>query len=292
MNGGFMRPRFPDEIMFSYYQASLFCEMVEEMKGPKALSAMLVGYRDGLDTPAILQKVLGMSTERVDEAFDAWMRARLAAPLRAVAANDGKSPVTGSFIATMRAAVPLAEGSKSQRDSARVLLEQARAMFPDYPGPDGPNWYLALLAKDRGDTVAAINHLAQLTARNETAWEANLLESELREKRGDDVGAMAALERLIWIYPYQVDVHVRLAILAAKRSNFALAVRERRAVVAAHPVDLIDARYELARALAANGETAAARRELLQVLEEAPSFEKAQALLLELRSKGTSGGRQ
>ena len=286
LNDGFMRPRFPDEIIFSYYQASLFCEMVEELKGPKALPAMLVAYRDGLETPAVLQKVLGMSTAQVDERFDAWMRTRLAAPLRAIAANDGKSAPGGTFVNAMRNALPLVSGSPAQRDSARVLLEQARAMFPEYPGEDGPNWYLALLAKDRGDTVSAIGSLAQLTSHNETAWDANLLEADLREKRGDDVGAMAALERLIWIYPYQADVHARFATLATKRRDFALAVRERRAVVATRPADLMDARYELARALAAAGDTAGARRELLRVLEEAPSFEKALLLLLELRTKG------
>ena len=291
LNDGFMRPRFPDEIIFSYYQASLFCEMVEELKGPTALPAMLVAYRDGLETPAVLQKVLGMSTTQVDQRFDAWMRARLAAPLRAIAGSDGKAAPEGAFVKAMRGALPLVTGSPTQRDSARVLLEQARAMFPDYPGEDGPNWHLALLARDRGDTVSAINSLALLTSHNETAWDANMLEADLREQHGDDVGAMAALERLIWIYPYQSDVHARLATLAAKRRDYALAVRERRAVVATRPADLMDARYELARALAAAGDTAGARRELLRVLEEAPSFEKAQILLLELRNKGSNGGK-
>jgi cellulose synthase operon protein C len=55
------------------------------------------------------------------------------------------------------------------------------------------------------------------------------------------------------------------------------------------PADLLDARYELAKAMAASGDTRGARRELLDVLEQAPSFEKAQALLLELRGKSTPG---
>ena len=62
-------------------------------------------------------------------------------------------------------------------------------------------------------------------------------------------------------------------------------MRERRAAIAVNPPDLLDARYELARALVASGDVAGARRELLSVLESAPSFEKAQALLLELRGR-------
>jgi Tfp pilus assembly protein PilF len=74
-------------------------------------------------------------------------------------------------------------------------------------------------------------------------------------------------------------------VLATSRGDHARALRERRAVVANQPSDLLTARYELARAYAAAGDVASARRELLQVLEQAPSFEKAQALLLELRGK-------
>ena len=51
------------------------------------------------------------------------------------------------------------------------------------------------------------------------------------------------------------------------------------------PADMLEARYQLARALARSGDSTAARHEVLQVLETAPGFEKAQALLLELRKK-------
>jgi thioredoxin-like negative regulator of GroEL len=65
-----------------------------------------------------------------------------------------------------------------------------------------------------------------------------------------------------------------------------VAIRERRAVLALDPPDPLEARYQLARALAASGDVASARREVLAVLERAPSFEKGQALLLELRAAG------
>jgi hypothetical protein len=74
LSEGFVRPRFPDEIGFSYYQASLFCEMVESQKGAKALPAMLTAYREGLSTPEVFQKVLGQSAAQVDLEFARWMR--------------------------------------------------------------------------------------------------------------------------------------------------------------------------------------------------------------------------
>jgi tetratricopeptide (TPR) repeat protein len=302
LNEGFIRPRFPDEIGFSYYQASLFCEMVEALKGPKALPAMLTAYRDGLDTPGVFQHVMGMSASKVDTLFDTWMRAKFAVPLRSItadrtvgggaaigAAPSGRATTpgmlipTGAFIETMKLAMESME--QKQRDSTRARLERAQALFPEYAGEDSPAWLLAELAMERGDTTTALTQLAVVTGRNETAWQPNLLEADVREKRRDAVGAMAALERLVWISPYDNSLHERLAVLATSRGDHARALRERRAVVANQPSDLLTARYELARAYAAAGDVASARRELLQVLEQAPSFEKAQALLLELRGK-------
>ncbi len=285
---GFSRPRFPEEIQFSYYQASLFCEWAEQTKGAQALPAMLVAYRDGANTPTVLQRVLGMTTAQVDAQFDTWMRQRFATSLRYVVSRDTtRASGGGQMGETMRGALSLLKAG--QKDSARVLFEQAQRMFPEYAGSDGPSWFLAELARDRGDTVTALREVANVTTRNESAWEANLLEAELREKRRDVPGTLAALDRLFWMYPYDAALHVRAAALAGASGDHPRALRERRAVIALQPSDLLDARYELAKALAASGDVAGARRELLQVLEQAPSFEKAQALLLELRSKSTSG---
>jgi thioredoxin-like negative regulator of GroEL len=62
-------------------------------------------------------------------------------------------------------------------------------------------------------------------------------------------------------------------------------------VLALDPPDPLDARYQLASAMADAGDIPAARRELLAVLEQTPGFEKAQTLLLELRERGTLGGK-
>ena len=94
------------------------------------------------------------------------------------------------------------------------------------------------------------------------------------------------MERVLWIWPYTAGDHEALASLATRLGDHARAVRERRAVIALRPADLMVARLELARALAAGGDTTAARRELLSLLEEAPSYEAAQQLLLELRKTG------
>jgi tetratricopeptide (TPR) repeat protein len=184
----------------------------------------------------------------------------------------------------MRRAVAMLD--RGRTDSAHAELRRAEAMFPGYDGPNAPSEYLARVARDSGDLAGAVDAITRVTMVNERAWDANLMEAELRERLGDSVGAMVPLERLIWISPYDVALHARLAELAARTGRHPIAIRERRAVLALDPPDPLEARYQLARALAASGDTASARRELLAVLERAPSFEKGQALLLELRAGG------
>jgi tetratricopeptide (TPR) repeat protein len=288
LNDGFVRPRYAAETILSYYEASLVCEMIEQQFGAKALTGLLLAYRDGRDTPQAFARVLKLTPEQMDRRFDAWVRARFAGPLRAIAPADSGRPLGGEFVALMRRGA--AYVAAKQADSARAVLERAEALFPDYAGPSAPAEFLAQLAADRGDLREALAQIERVTSRNETAWDANLLEADLRARTGDTLGARAPLERLIWISPYDVGVHTRLAELASRAGDHRTALRERRAIVALDPPDPIDARYQLARELAASGDVAGARREILGVLEQAPSFEKGQALLLELRERAGAGG--
>jgi tetratricopeptide (TPR) repeat protein len=281
LNEGFVQPRYPSELQFSYILASLVCEMIYADRGGAAFVAMLNGYGEGLDTPAVFQRVFGMSMDTFDKRFDAWMRTRYAQPLRFIAEGDGPSAPKGAFVnATIEGAQLYTAG---KLDSARVLLERAQSMFPDYSGSRGPAWYLALLRRQRGDLRGAVDQLTRITSQSETAWDANELEAQLRLELGDRAGAANAYERMVWISPTDASVHTRLADAAAATGDHARAIRERRAVLALNPADRLEARYQLARTLAASGDTAGARREILSVLELAPGFEKAQALLLELR---------
>jgi cellulose synthase operon protein C len=287
LNDGFVRPRFGGEVILSYYEASLVCEMIEQQFGAKALVDMLRAYRDGASTTQVFSRVLQLTPEQLDARFDAWLRARFATPLAAISPADSGKDLSGDFVTAMRAGARLV--AAKQADSARAVLERAQAMFPDYAGPSSPAEYLARLAMERGDLKEALAQVQRVTARTETAWDANMLEAELREKLGDSTGARVPIERLIWISPYDVSLHSRLAELATRAGDHRTALRERRAVVALNPPDPIEARYQLAATLAASGDVAAARREVLGVLEQAPSFEKGQALLLELRRASGAG---
>ncbi len=303
LNDGFVRPRFPQQVEFSYYQASLVCELIERDWGTPALIGMLHGYRDGLTTPQVLQRVLKVDAAALDRRFDAYLRERFATPLAAIqpaAKPDGPAVATatntlealvqraerntGDWSAQLAAGRALVEAKQAER--ARPFLDRAKTLFPQYAGPGSPYHLLATLHLERGDRRAAAAELHALTRLNENEYEANVQLAELSAELGDDAGAAEALERAVYIHPYDVKVHERLAQLYSARRQFPKAVRERKAILALDPVDRPNALYHLALAHRDAGDVASARRAVLQALETAPGFEQAQALLLSLQAGG------
>jgi tetratricopeptide (TPR) repeat protein len=114
------------------------------------------------------------------------------------------------------------------------------------------------------------------TARHKAAADANNYDALIAQ------GTVAALESAMYISPYDLAAHEKLAQLYAAAGNRAGAIRERQAIVALQPVDMAEARYQLARAHFEAGDRASARREVVRALEVAPNFAKAQDLLLTL----------
>jgi len=292
LNDGFMHPAYPEQIMHAYYQASLVCELIErDFGGERAIRDLLKAYKDGLPTDQAFRRALSVSLTDFDARFDAWLKQRFAGPLAALRGGAGAAgerggavrlaPDPGSFPAQMAAARSLYDEGKL--DDAAARFEQAKRLFPEYGGDDSPYWYLAQIRKKQGNLKAAADELAQQTARNESHYAAYAELSELREQLGDPAGAAAALEGALYVYPYDPALHDRLAALYARAGNRRKVVRERQAVVALAPVDRAEALYQLALAHFEAGDAAQARRAVLQALETAPNFDKAQELLLKLQ---------
>jgi tetratricopeptide (TPR) repeat protein len=121
-----------------------------------------------------------------------------------------------------------------------------------------------------------------MTTINERSYDALIELADVRVALGDARGALAALESAVFIDPTDIGQHARVADLAERLGDTARLIRERRAIVALAPPDRAEALYQLARAYLLGGDRPAARRTVLRALELAPSFAKAQDLLLEL----------
>ncbi len=298
LNNGFVRPAYPQQVVYSYYQASLVCELIEQEFGFQALLGMLEGFKEGQTTPQVFHSVLGMDVESFDDRFTRHFEDRFAGPLSALRSatplEEGQqlshdelaqraSAEPGNFLAQLSQGRLLF--AEEKHDEALPYFERARDLFPGYAGQDTPYWYVALIHKAKGNTGKAVAALQQLIDINANHYQAHVELATLREEIGDATGAAAALNGVMYIYPFEMSLHSRLAELYGNLGQHNEGVRERLAVVALEPVDRAEARYRLARAYADADSLRDARREVLRALEIAPGFEDAQVLLLEIRDR-------
>ncbi|WP_420637330.1 tetratricopeptide repeat protein [Candidatus Palauibacter sp.] len=297
-NYGFVRPAYPGQVQHAYYMASLLCEMLETSRGFEAILAVLDGYRDGLETPEVVERALGTTLADLDRELKDYIETRFGRTLAALGgAATGEphartpgtepDPEPESFAGQMIAAA--AAHRDGRTEAAIEALSRARDMFPEYAGPDAPTLLLGRLHREEGDPGRAAEAYRAYTALNENHLDAHLELADVEEELGNDAAAREAMERAIWIDPFHLDVHARLAASSEAAGRWTEEARERRALLALAPADLADAHYRLALALHRGGDGAGARRAVLDALEIAPNFEAALDLLLEIR--GDPGGR-
>jgi Flp pilus assembly protein TadD len=82
--------------------------------------------------------------------------------------------------------------------------------------------------------------------------------------------------------PFDAAANATLGQLALKSGDTAEAIRSFRAVVAAKPLDKASAHADLAEALLQAGQKDEARKQVMEALMIAPTFTRAQDLLLKI----------
>lgn len=274
LNQGFMRPQFPGQVPLSYLQSSLVFDHIVERWGWPVIVEMLRAYGEGRNTSDIFDEVLGTTLEKFADGYDEAFQKRFSGPLASVQTNEDK------FFVQWRKG---AELLTSDTEAAVAHLERAHELFPGYAGADSPAWLLAKADLEAGRQASAEARLAALTQINKSHYPALLQLAETRAELGDLSGAARALEDAQFVYPYQLEDHQKLAEWF--QEDVHRVVRARRAIVALKPFNTAEALYQLARALHAAGDHAAARRKVLSALESAPNYEDALAFLLELRGE-------
>jgi tetratricopeptide (TPR) repeat protein len=294
LNNGFVRPTSPDQVSLSYYQASLIVEHIEARHGIAGLRGLLQAYAAGSTTDKAFESVLGRTVDQVDEEFQAALKTRVSKPLEGI-----QAPAKGESATDTRAALEarlakndddflahimlgrLNHREKREEDALRHL-EKAARLWPESAGDESPYFPIAEIKEAKGDEDGAIAALHALVARNESHDAARTRLASLLDKRGRPAEALAVLDSSVFIYPFDAKLHERRADLAARVRKPEIAREARRAIVELDPVDKAEAWYQLALAELEAGDRTAARRSVLRSLEIAPRFGRAQELLLKI----------
>jgi len=291
LNSGFTKP---DTIALAYFEASLLVDHIVASRGEAALRNLLLTYGKGVEGDAAIQEGLGVSIDALQTTFDAAVDARFGSIRSALRdqREPQRAPPRDQDIATLKAAAASNPGSfraqlalgqalAEQGDKAAYEpLEKAAALIPVAIGDGSPHGVMARLAEKLGDPPRAIREYRALLANDHTNVDAARRLAALAEKAGDEDALFLAQERVVSLDPFDAQGHTGLGRLAVKRKDGALATREFRAALATGPADKASAHCDLGEAYLLAGKPADAKREALAALELAPSFERAQDLLL------------
>jgi tetratricopeptide (TPR) repeat protein len=253
---------------------------------------MLALYRDKARTPEVLRQALKLSEDEFDRAFMEYARAK-ARPLQealgpaeasASASQLPKEAVLKLLGERETFALRMRAGSllRAEGDDEGAARHYARAaeLFPFHAGEGNAYEALADLREKRGDAAGAAEALEALVRYDETNLKALSRLAGLRLIHGDRARALEALRLGFYVAPFEQEARARAGELYMQAGDAASALGEFSAALALRPANVAEAHYNVARAYHALGRTAEAKRSVLRALEAAPSYEKAQELLL------------
>ncbi len=270
LDRGFVRPEYPSQVVVSYFQAGQICNYIAEKWGYDKLLDMVHSYAAMTPTPEVIQKDLGVSPEAFDKQFLAWLEAKTKTQVEHF--DDWKKG--------QKELMDLA--IKGDYDGVIAKGNAIRDWYPDYVEQHSVYERLAdayLAKNDKADAMAQLEKYSSVGGRD-SATVKKL--ATLEEEAGHKDKAIAALERLNYIYPQDEELHRRLGDLLLATKDVDGAIRELQAVIAMKPIDQAAAHYELARALNQAKRNDEARDQVVLALEAAPGYKPAQRLLLEL----------
>nr|MBA2260931.1 hypothetical protein [Acidobacteriota bacterium] len=289
LNSGFTSP---ETIALAYFQASVLVDHIVKTYGDDKLRALVTAYGDGLEADATMTKTLGVTMDQLQGGFDKTVDQRFGQLRAALKGAPDMERLAAGGPDALRAAATANPGSfslqlaygralASAKDTAAFgPLEKAAALVPVAIGEDSPHALMAQLADDLGDEPRAMSEYQKLLAQDHTAVQPARRLAALAEKLGNAEAAAIAFERLVALDPYDAAAHTGLGRLAMKKNQAEIAVREFKAAMALQPADRAAAHCDLGEAFLAVGRAPDAKREALAALELAPTYERAQELLL------------
>jgi tetratricopeptide (TPR) repeat protein len=302
LNSGFTRP---ETIALAYYQASLLVSHIVATHGEPALRSLVAGYGDGLEGDAAITKGLGVSLDQLQTTFDKAIQTRFApllSALKGTPAETGKPAPRGEpDVAQLRAAASAQPDSyAAQVALGRVLaaskdraafeaLERAATLVPMAIGDNSPHAVMARLAEELGDVPRAIREYQAVLAHDHTSIEPARRLAALAEKAGDEKAVAFALDRIVALDPFDSQAHTGVGRIALKQRDATVAAREFRAALITGAADKAAAHCDLGESYLLAGKVVEAKREALAALEIAPTFERAQDLLLKIVERNNGG---
>ncbi|HVT48265.1 MAG TPA: hypothetical protein VHD57_10795 [Vicinamibacterales bacterium] len=288
--------KHPETLAMAYFEASLVVEHLVDLNGESGLRTLLLAYKNGATDTDAFSRAFGKSADDVEASFQAFVQKQYGAlaaamgdPPRQVDANDvdglraRAEAAPGNFVSQLTYGQALFR--MQDLAGARAPLERAAQLAPEASGDTSPHMLLAAIAKQDGDTTGARRELRALLTYDHTnvvaARELAQLATDAKATDDEDF----ALRLVADLDPFDADTHTRLAQRLMARGEYAPAAVELQATLALGPANPAEAHADLAEVYLKMNKRDDAKREALAALEVAPTFARAQDLLLQASAR-------
>ncbi len=304
LNMGFTRPENPGQISLAYYQAALVCEWMEQKYGFEKIKQSLRLFAENMPAEEVFLQTLGLDSAGMDEEYARFIDSRiqgiasniyLDSPDIIPRATSSAEVSQGALVKLLRdnpndffANLKMGTQLRASGDNrgAETYLKKAQTLFPHYVEPGNPYQLLGQIYIETQREDEALAEFEKWIRMNGDSVEPLVGSAEIYSKRKDWESVVKMLNLIVYINPYDLDIQKRLGEAALESENWDAAVAAYRVIVDLDSTDPAGAHYDLARALLASGNKQEAKREVLRSLEIAPSYLRAQKLLLKI-SEGT-----
>jgi tetratricopeptide (TPR) repeat protein len=300
LSSAFLSPPSPLHLQFAYYESSLVVEYLIEEFGMDALQNILSDLGEGSDiNEALIRHTVPLGRLDADFAKFARQRAESLAPEgtweKPKLPPGADSHALAKWLEQNPRSVPgLVRWCRQlvvEREFKEALAaaQQLKEVYPN--GADAESCYVMMAAAHRGlgEVSEERAALEELASRDSAAVSAHLRLMEIGEGQGDWEGVARNARRMLAVNPLAAAPHRYLAQAAEKLGRRDEAIRAYKALLLFDTTDSAETHFRLAQLLRDSDDRTAAKRHVLQALEEAPRFLSAHQLLLELATPSPSG---
>ena len=314
LNSGFSGARNNADLGFAYFQSYLVVDYISQNYGFDKLVQLVKQYAFIKEDNERFSEVFNLSMDEFDSGFRSWINQRVEEINLYVHSEDmpdegeghghGVRENSSAILAELYNNASLKQHMRSrieenERDfqaylqlgivlfkeenfsEAKISLERAYSLLPNYTGYPSPALVLSQIYEQEGNREAQLQWLGILLENLQHDYDSAMILADAALEEGNFERTAYYIDRAIQVDPYRSGVHQLKALYADRIDNNELAVTEYEILLRLEINDPVEAHTNLAEAYLRNGQAMEAKQNVLYALEIAPSFQRAQEVLLE-----------